>query len=271
MLRKVQTENGMVQGLVGKDPRVTVFRGVPYAEPPVGELRWKAPRPAWDWEGVRKCYEYGDMPMMRIHPGTDDGFYKKELHPVAAEYGMSEDCLYLNIFSPAETREDKLPVFCYIHGGGLQDGYNYEVEFDGERVARRGVIVVMISYRLGLFGFLAHPEITAETPEGEVVSNFGMQDQSLALHWVARNIKNFGGDPERIVICGQCADAAVQSDERGNYRRRNLPVCDNLWIRRSESRDRAVNVPERCGAVRGGFLFLCGNQGLAGGPQYGRF
>lgn len=207
MLRKVQTENGMVQGLVGKDPRVTVFRGVPYAEPPVGELRWKAPRPARDWEGVRKCYEYGDMPMMRIHPGTDDGFYKKELHPVAAEYGMSEDCLYLNIFSPAETREDKLPVFCYIHGGGLQDGYNYEVEFDGERVARRGVIVVMISYRLGLFGFLAHPEITAETPEGEVVSNFGMQDQSLALHWVARNIKNFGGDPERIVICGQSAGA----------------------------------------------------------------
>ena len=207
MLRKVQTENGTIQGLVGKDPRVTVFRGVPYAEPPVGELRWRAPRPARDWEGVRKCYEYGDMPMMRVHPGTDDGFYKKELHPVAAEYGMSEDCLYLNIFSPAETTQDKLPVFCYIHGGGLQDGYNYEVEFDGERVARRGVIVVMISYRLGLFGFLAHPEITAETPEGEVISNFGMQDQSLALHWVARNIKNFGGDPDRIVICGQSAGA----------------------------------------------------------------
>lgn len=207
MLRQVQTKNGTVKGLVGKDPRITVFRGIPYAKPPVGKLRWRAPQPAENWEGVRKCYEYGDMPMMRIHPGTDDGFYKKELHPVSAEFGMSEDCLYLNIFSPARTAEDKLPVFCYIHGGGLQDGYNYEVEFDGERVARRGVIVVMISYRLGLFGFLAHPEITAETPEGEVISNFGMQDQSLALHWVAENISNFGGDPSRIVLCGQSAGA----------------------------------------------------------------
>lgn len=207
MLRKVKTENGMVQGLVGKDPRITVFRGVPYAKSPVGDLRWKAPQPAENWTGIRKCYEYGDMPMMRIHPGTDDSFYKRELHPVSAEYGMSEDCLYLNIFSPAETVEDNLPVFCYIHGGGLQDGYNYEVEFDGERVARRGVIVVMIGYRLGLFGFLAHPEITAETPEGMPISNFGMQDQSFALHWVARNIRNFGGDPGRIVICGQSAGA----------------------------------------------------------------
>ncbi|MBE5883796.1 MAG: carboxylesterase family protein [Lachnospiraceae bacterium] len=207
MLRIVNTKNGKLQGLVGKDPRITVFRGVPYAKPPVGELRWKAPQPAEDWDGIKKCYEYGDMPMMRIHPGTDDSFYKRELHPTSAEYGMSEDCLYLNIFSPAETVDDNLPVFCYIHGGGLQDGYNYEVEFDGERVARRGVIVVMISYRLGLFGFLAHPEITGETPEGEVISNFGMQDQSLALHWVHENIKNFGGDPNRIVLCGQSAGA----------------------------------------------------------------
>ncbi len=207
MLRKVKTEEGIVQGLVGKDPRITVFRGVPYAKPPMGELRWKAPQPAEKWEGVRKCYEYGDMPMMRVHPGTDDSFYKRELHPVSADFGMSEDCLYLNIFSPAEQADEKLPVFCYIHGGGLQDGYNYEVEFDGERVARRGVIVVMISYRLGLFGFLAHPEITAETGENEVISNFGMQDQSMALHWIARNIENFGGDPYKIVICGQSAGA----------------------------------------------------------------
>ena len=149
------------------DPRITVFRGVPYAKPPVGELRWRAPQPAENWEGVRKCYEYGDMPMMRVHPGTGDDFYTKELHPVAADYGMSEDCLYLNIFSPAAAADENLPVFCYIHGGGLQDGYSYEVEFDRERVARRGVIVVMIGYRLGLFGFLAHPEITARTPEGE--------------------------------------------------------------------------------------------------------
>lgn len=207
MLRKVRVKNGMLQGLVGKDPRITVFRGVPYAKPPVGKLRWRAPEPAEDWEGIRKCYEYGDMPMMRIHPGIGDDFYTKELHPTAADYGMSEDCLYLNIFSPAAAETDKLPVFCYIHGGGLQDGYNYEVEFDPERVARRGVIVVMIGYRLGLFGFLAHPEITARTPEDAVISNFGFQDQSLALHWVYENIRAFGGDPERVTVCGQSAGA----------------------------------------------------------------
>ncbi|MCM1026696.1 MAG: carboxylesterase family protein [Roseburia sp.] len=207
MLRKVRVKNGVLQGLVGKDPRITVFRGVPYAKPPVGELRWRAPQPAEDWEGVRKCYEYADMAMMRVHPGLDDDFYTRELHPTAAEYRMSEDCLYLNIFTPAETEKDNIPVFVYIHGGGLQDGYSYEVEFDPERVARRGVIVVMVSYRLGLFGFLAHPEITAQTPEGGVVSNFGMQDQSLAIHWVYDNIRAFGGDPERIVICGQSAGA----------------------------------------------------------------
>lgn len=207
MLRTVQVKNGKLKGLVGKDPRITVFRGVPYAKPPVGELRWKAPQPAEDWEGIRNCYEYADMAMMRVHPGMDDDFYTKELHPTSAEYKMSEDCLYLNVYSPAASTEDKYPVFVYIHGGGLQDGYTYEVEFDPERVARRGVVVVMVGYRLGLFGFLAHPEITAATPEGETVSNFGMQDQSMAIHWVHNNIHAFGGDPERIVICGQSAGA----------------------------------------------------------------
>lgn len=207
MLRRVKVKNGILQGLVGKDPRITVFRGVPYAKPPVGKLRWRAPQPSEDWEDVKRCYEYGDMPMMRIHPGLDNDFYTKELHPTAADYGMSEDCLYLNIFSPAASVDENLPVFCYIHGGGLQDGYNYEVEFDPERVARRGVIVVMIGYRLGLFGFLAHPEITARTPEGEVICNFGFQDQSLALHWVHENIAAFGGNPGRIVLCGQSAGA----------------------------------------------------------------
>ncbi|MCR4588545.1 MAG: carboxylesterase family protein [Lachnospiraceae bacterium] len=212
MLREVEVKNGKLKGLIGKDPRIAVFRGVPYAQPPVGELRWKAPEPAKDWEGVRECYEYGDMAMMRVHPGIGDDFYTKELHPTAASYGMSEDCLYLNIFTPAETKEDNLPVFCYIHGGGYQDGYNYEVEFDGERVARRGVVVVNIAYRLGLFGFLAHPEITARTGENEIISNFGMQDQSLALHWVKENIRAFGGNPDQIVICGQSAGAgSVQS------------------------------------------------------------
>ena len=207
MLRNVVTKYGKLKGLVGKDPRVSVFRGVPYAKPPVGDLRWRAPQPCEPWEGVRQCYEYGPMPMMRIHPGRDDAFYTKELHPTSSEYDMSEDCLYLNIFSPAETTDDNLPVFCYIHGGGYQDGYAYEIEFDGERVARRGVIVVMVGYRLGLFGFLAHPELTAETPESEIVSYFGMQDHSIAIHCIYENIRCFGGVPSRITICGQSAGA----------------------------------------------------------------
>lgn len=246
MLRELKTESGIVRGLVGKDPRITDFRGIPYAKPPVGELRWRAPQPAEPWEGVRKCYEYGDTPMMRVHPGTDDSFYKRELHPVAADYGMSEDCLYLNIFSPAQRADEKLPVLCYIHGGGLQDGYNYEVEFDGERVARRGVIVVMIGYRLGLFGFLAHPELTREAERGDYpflsdcaphaagrpgkaaiigtpATNFGFMDQCMALHWVKQNIAAFGGDPDRIVISGQSAGAgSVQAQICSPYNEKGL-------------------------------------------------
>lgn len=208
VLRQATTESGVVRGLVGHDPRITVYRGVPYAKPPVGELRWRAPQPAEPWTGVRNCYEYGPMAMMRVKPGSGEDFYTKELHPVASGYEMSEDCLYLNIFTPAESVDEKLPVLCYIHGGGLQDGYSYEIEFDGERLARRGIVVVMIGYRLGLFGFLAHPDLTAETPQGAIVSNFGMQDQSAAIHWVARNIRQFGGDPEKITICGQSAGAS---------------------------------------------------------------
>lgn len=218
MLRTVQVQNGLLRGLVGRDPRVAVFRGVPYAKPPVGDLRWRAPQPMEDWEGVRTCYEYGDMPMMRVHPGYGDDFYTRELHPIAAHYSMSEDCLYLNIYTPAASEQDNLPVFYYVHGGGLQDGYSYEIEFDPERVARRGVVVVMIGYRLGLFGFLAHPDITARTPENEPISNFGFQDQSLALHWVRDNIAAFGGNPEKITICGQSAGAgSVQAQLLSPY------------------------------------------------------
>ncbi len=191
---------------MGNDPRIAVFRGVPYAKPPVGDLRWQAPQPAEDWDGVRPCYEYADMAMMREHPGEDaSDFYTKELHPVGQYYSMSEDCLYVNVYTPAETVTDKIPVFVYIHGGGLQDGYSYEVEFDPERVARKGVVVVMVSYRLGLFGFLAHPDLKKITPQGACDSNFGIQDQSMALHWIHDNIAAFGGDPEQIVICGQSA------------------------------------------------------------------
>jgi len=204
MLRKVKVENGEIQGYASGDPRITVFKGVPYAAPPVGSLRWKAPQPHAPWEGV---YRADRFPPMSWHkqPGLDwTGFYTKELNPTAAEYEMSEDCLYLNIWTPAQSTEEKLPVFYYIHGGGFSAGYSYEMEFDGERVAKKGVIFVTVGYRLGVMGFFAHRDLDREAP-GAPQGNFGLQDQLAGIEWVRRNIAAFGGDPEKITIGGQSA------------------------------------------------------------------
>ena len=125
MLRVTKTENGTVRGLPGTNARITVFKGIPYAAPPVGELRWRAPQPAKDWEGVRECFEYGPI-AMQTTPGKDpDAFYSKEWH-VDPEIPMSEDCLYLNVWTPAKTGDEKMPVMMWIHGGGMQEGYGHE-------------------------------------------------------------------------------------------------------------------------------------------------
>ena len=201
MLRIVKTENGLLKGLAGSDPRVTAFKGVPFAAPPTGELRWRAPQPAADWEGVRQAFEFGPISMQDT-PGIGGGIYDREWH-VDPEIPMSEDCLYLNVWTGAKSTDEKLPVLLWYFGGGFQWGYTSEMEFEGERLARRGVIVVTAAYRLGAFGFLSHPEITAEHPEAP--GNFGFLDQQAALRWVKRNIAAFGGDPQRITIAGQSA------------------------------------------------------------------
>ncbi len=203
MLREAMTESGAVRGIPGGDPRITVYRGIPYAKPPVGELRWEAPQPHPGWQGVRDAARFAPM-AMQGRLGTNPGeFYTKELHPTAAEYEISEDCLYLNIWTPAESAEERLPVFFYIHGGGLTCGYPYEMEFDGEHTARKGCVMVTPGYRLGVFGFLAHPDLR-DPSQG----NFGFLDQVAALRWVKRNIAAFGGDPDRITVAGQSAGAA---------------------------------------------------------------
>lgn len=203
MLRQAKTEYGTVQGIPGGDPRITIYRGIPYAKPPVGELRWRAPQPHPGWQGVRDASRFPPM-AMQGRLGTDPTeFYTRELHPTAAEYPISEDCLYLNIWTPAESAEERLPVFFYIHGGGLTCGYSYEMEFDGEHVARKGCILVTPGYRLGMFGFMAHPGL-----EDSTQGNFGFQDQLEALLWVKRNIAAFGGNPDRITIGGQSAGAS---------------------------------------------------------------
>ena len=202
MLKKVLTENGWVEGLPAADPRIIAFKGVPFAVPPVGDLRWRAPQPTKDWDGVLKCWKFAPI-SMQLKPGLDPtDIYAGEWN-VDPEIEQSEDCLYLNVWTPAKSADDKLPVFVWYFGGGLQVGNTAEMEFDGERIARRGIVVVTVNYRLNAFGYLAHPEITAEDPE--FPTNFGYLDQRFGTMWVKRNIAAFGGDPENITIGGQSA------------------------------------------------------------------
>ncbi|MBO4591095.1 MAG: carboxylesterase family protein [Eubacterium sp.] len=201
MLREVEVENGRLRGIPSADPRVTIFKGVPYAASPVGKNRWRAPQPAENWEGVREAYTFAPI-SIQDQPGIGDDVYCKEWH-VDKDIPMDEDCLYLNVWTPANSADEKLPVLVWFFGGAFQWGYTPEMEFDGERLARRGIIVVSVNYRLALMGFFAHPEITKECPDAP--ANFGLLDQQAGLHWVYRNIASFGGDPEKITIAGQSA------------------------------------------------------------------
>lgn len=202
MIRKVKTENGWVRGLPAADPRITAYKGIPFAAKPIGENRWRAPQPCPDWEGELFAADFAPIPMQ--WGSADDpakNIYAREW-AVDPDLPMSEDCLYLNVWTPADGRKD-LPVYVWYYGGGLQGGHTAEMEFDGERLARRGIVVVTVAYRLNVFGFLCHPEITKEAPQAP--ANFGFLDQQCATRWVKRNIAAFGGDPENITIGGQSA------------------------------------------------------------------
>lgn len=236
MLRKVTTENGVVKGLPGTNTRITVFKGIPFAAPPVGENRWRAPQPCPNWEGELEAYSFKNISVQDT-PGVGEGLYDKEWH-VDNQIPMGEDCLYLNIWSPAHSTEDKLPVLVWYFGGGFQWGYPCEMEFDGEHMAKRGVIVVTVNYRLGAIGFLAHPEITKENPDAP--TNFGNLDQQAGLKWVYRNIKNFGGDPEKISIAGQSAGGGstlLQLTCEENYKMINSAMILSGIIRNPYAED----------------------------------
>ena len=201
-IRKVQTENGWVRGLPAADPRITSYKGIPFAAPPVGENRWRAPQPCPDWEGVLDAFDYAPISMQDAPVIEEKNVYTREWS-IDPDVEMSEDCLYLNIWAPAAPESHDLPVFVWYFGGGLQVGHPSEMEFDGERLARRGIVVVTVNYRLNVFGFLCHPEITAESPDAP--ANFGHLDQQAGTRWVKRNIAAFGGDPNNITIGGQSA------------------------------------------------------------------
>jgi para-nitrobenzyl esterase len=205
MLRLVAVENGLLQGIPAADPRITAFKGIPFAAPPAGERRWRAPQPAANWSGIRKADTFGPIAMQET-PGKDPAaFYAKEWH-ADPEIPMSEDCLYLNVWTPAREAGEKLPVMIWIYGGAFQSGYTAEMEFDGERLARRGIIVVTIAYRVNVFAWFNHPEITAAQADA-FTGNFGFLDQMAAFRWVQRNIAAFGGDPGNVTISGQSAGA----------------------------------------------------------------
>ena len=192
-------EGGQIQGVKAEKKGLYVYKGIPYAAPPIGDLRWKEPQPVVPWEGVRMCDKFGHPGFQVTHyPGgyTDEWGY-------GDEPAYSEDCLYLNVYTtaPGQTGK-KLPVAMWIHGGGLREGWAFEPEFDGEEFASRDVVLVSINYRLGMFGFMSHPDLIAENEHGSS-GNYGIMDQIQALKWIQANIEQFGGDPDNVTIFGQ--------------------------------------------------------------------
>ncbi len=190
---RVRTANGVVEGATD-DNGIRVFKGIPFAQPPVGDLRWKPPQPVKDWDGVRTADKFGPRAMQL--PLFGDMVFRSD--------GMSEDCLYLNVWTPAKSADERLPVLVYFYGGGFVAGDGSEPRYDGASMAGKGVVAVTANYRLGVFGFLAHSELTKESPQ-HASGDYGLMDQTEALRWVHRNIAAFGGDPDKVTIAGESA------------------------------------------------------------------
>lgn len=198
----VSTQNGKIEGYELPQKGLHIFKGIPFAEPPVGELRWKTPQPVKNWEGVKNCKEFSAIAMQ----GEPAPFWMWTSEFIAPAGNVSEDCLYLNVWTPAQTTSDKLPVLVYIHGGGFNSGSGSVPLYDGENMAQKGIVFVTINYRVNVFGFFSHPELTAQSPNG-ASGNQGLLDQVAALQWVNKNIEAFGGNPGNVTIAGQSAGA----------------------------------------------------------------
>src|SRR3984893_8154808 len=173
---RVKTANGTVEGIT-EQSGVHVYRGIPFAAPPVGDLRWKPPQPARNWAGIRSAAEFGPRCVQAAIYG--DMIFRSN--------GMSEDCLYLNVWTPATSGRDRLPVLVYFYGGVFVTGDGSEARYDGESMARKGIVSLTVNYRLGVFGFLAHPELTKESPR-HASGNYALLDQNAALRWLQQNI-----------------------------------------------------------------------------------
>jgi para-nitrobenzyl esterase len=193
----VKVEGGSVQGAV--EDGLTVYRGIPFAAPPVGDFRWRAPQPVVKWDGVKET--------VRFAPACVQGMM---MGPGGSGPAPSEDCLYLNIWSPAKSPRDRVPVFVWIYGGGFAGGATSIPTFGGEKLAKKGVVLVSIAYRVGQMGFFVHPELSAET-KNRVSGNYGLLDMIAGLQWIQKNIAAFGGDPHRVTIFGESAGGIAVS------------------------------------------------------------
>lgn len=194
----VMVEGGLIKGTV--EDGLAIYRGVPYAAPPINDLRWRPPQPAPKWDGVRAADQFGRA-CVQTNAAIDN------------LPAPSEDCIYLNVWTPAKNAGEKLPVLVWIHGGGFVAGTPAEKLYHREWLARKGVVVVSIGYRLGVFGFFAHPELSAESPH-HVSGNYGLLDMIAGLQWVQKNITAFGGDPNRVTIQGESCGSDVPSVRR---------------------------------------------------------
>jgi para-nitrobenzyl esterase len=188
----VRVEGGLIQGT--SEDGLTVYRGIPFAAPPIGDLRWRAPQPAAKWEGVRQVTKFAPGPIQAW----------------GAPAGKSEDCLYLNVWTPAKSASDRIPVLVWIYGGGFNGGSTSEPVYGGEKLAKKGVVQVSIAYRVGQLGFMSHPELSKESPD-HVSGNYGLLDMIAGLKWVQKNIAAFGGDPTKVTIFGESAGGIAVS------------------------------------------------------------
>ncbi|MBN1781656.1 carboxylesterase family protein [bacterium] len=192
MTALVKVESGQIQGI--SEDGLTVFKGIPFAAPPVGDLRWKAPQPVAQWDTVLQADKFASDPVQAWGPPE----------------GKNEDCLYLNIWTPARFTNDRIPVLVWIYGGGFNGGATSVPAYNGEYLARKGVVLVSIAYRVGQLGFMAHPELSAESPH-HVSGNYGLLDMIAGLRWIHENIAAFGGDPNKVTIFGESAGGIAVS------------------------------------------------------------
>ena len=211
----VKTEAGLVSGTVKDD--IHIFKGIPFAAPPVGDLRWKAPQPVHQWGGVKVCDKFSASPMQ----GSPAPFSMWTEEFLIPKEPISEDCLYLNVWTGARSSKEKRAVLVWIYGGGFQSGGSACPIYDGEAMARKGILFVSINYRVGVFGFFALPELTKESGNN-ASGNYGILDQIAALKWIQKNIAAFGGDPKKITIAGESAGSFSVSAQMASPLSKNI-------------------------------------------------